>query len=333
MKITKSKRGIYTTVIYAGKDAAGKPHSKRFSAKSKEELRQAVRDYQSNRIIVTESTAFSAALSRYIAVREPHKSPNTIKGYKSIERTINNRYASFCALSTDRITDRDVQKIVDDCRRRDLAEKTVRNWVGLINAVLAESGRRSTRPIMPARKVYDAIIPSDGEVRMILCLLHGHWLESPVMLALYGLRRGEICALTSGDVSAENLVHIHRALVMEDGGAVKVRDVPKTETSNRYVPVSAYLADQVRSWQTNPYTLNQITDGWERFIRKYRFPPYRFHDLRGFFASYAHARGVVEADILAAGGWKTPNVMRSVYRHAMHKNRASGEISALIGNS
>ena len=79
MKITKNKRGMYTTVIYAGKDASGKPHSKRFSAKSKEELRQAVRDYQSSHTIVTESIAFSAALSRYIAVREPHKSPTTIK--------------------------------------------------------------------------------------------------------------------------------------------------------------------------------------------------------------------------------------------------------------
>ena len=332
MKITKNKRGMYTTVIYAGKDVSGKPHSKRFSSNSKEELRQAVRDYQSSHTIVTESIAFSAALSRYISVREPHKSPTTIKSYKSIERTMKVRYESFCALSTDRIADRDVQRIVDDCRCRDLSDKTMRNWVGLINAVLVESGRRRTRPIMPARKVYDAIVPSEGEVRMILCLLHGHRLEAAVMLALYGLRRGEICALTSDDVTAENLVHVHRAAVMADGGAVTVSDVPKTQTSNRYVPVNPYLADRIRSWKTNPYALNQLTDRWSEFLSRYRFPPYRFPDLRHFFASFAHARGVSDADILAAGGWKTSNVMQTVYRQSMNKNRAAGEISALIGS-
>ena len=87
-----------------------------------------------------------------------------------------------------------------------------------------------------------------------------------------------------------------------------------------------------RSWKTNPYALNQLTDRWSEFLSRYRFPPYRFHDLRHFFASFAHARGVSDADILAAGGWKTSNVMQTVYRQSMDKNRAAGEISALIGS-
>lgn len=331
MKITKTKSGKYTTVIYVGKDASGKAHSKRFSARTKEELRQIVRDYQSTHAIYAESTAFSAALSRYIDARAPHRSISTLKGYKSIQRTLAARFSDFCAMSTDRITERDVQKIVNDCRKRDLSEKTIRNWIGLINAVLIESGCPAVHPIMPPRKIYDASIPSEGEVRMILCLLHNNWLEIPVMLALYGLRRGEICALTSDDVTPENLVHVHRACVVADDGAVAVQDVPKTQTSNRFVPVSPYVADHIRTWKTNPLTINNIYPGFARFLRQYRFPAYRFHDLRHFFVSYAHARGVVEADILAAGGWKTNHVMQTVYRQSMQRNRAAGEITSLIG--
>lgn len=331
MKITKTKRGKYTAVIYAGKDSSGKPHTKRFSARSKEELRQAVRDYQSTHAVYVESTAFSAALSRYIDARAPHRSISTLKGYKSIQRTLEARYTEFCNLPVDRIAERDIQKIVNGCRKRKLSEKTIRNWIGLINAVLIDSGRDAIHPIMPPRKVYDAAIPSGGEVRMILCLLHNHWLEIPVMLALYGLRRGEICALTSDDVTPKNLVHVHRACVVADDGTISVQNVPKTQTSNRYVPVSQYVADHVRTWKTNPLTINNIYPGFSRFLRRYKFPQYRFHDLRHFFVSYAHARGVVEADILAAGGWKTSHVMRMVYRQSMQQNRAAGEISALIG--
>ena len=43
----------------------------------------------------------------------------------------------------------------------------------------------------------------------------------------------------------------------------------------------------------------------------------RFHDLRHYYASIAHALGVPDVYIMQQGGWKTDNVMKRVYRDAL----------------
>ena len=59
----------------------------------------------------------------------------------------------------------------------------------------------------------------------------------------------------------------------------------------------------------------------KRFISKQEQlgidPPYTFHSLRHFFASYLHAQNIPDAYVLRAGGWATPHVMQKVYRHAL----------------
>ena len=52
-------------------------------------------------------------------------------------------------------------------------------------------------------------------------------------------------------------------------------------------------------------------------------PPYCFHALRHYSASYLHAQGIPDAYIMARGGWATPAVMQKVYRHAL-KDKVAG---------
>ena len=49
--------------------------------------------------------------------------------------------------------------------------------------------------------------------------------------------------------------------------------------------------------------------------------------MRHYFASKLSSMGVPEADILALGGWETDNIMKSVYRHSMMKDKQKSEIS------
>ena len=332
MKITKTKKGNFTTVVHVGTTQLGKKITKRFTAPTKKELHIVVAEYLSNNRIALESHAFSDALDRYITAREALRSPSTIRSYKSMAKALKMRYGSFAELHTDRITDRDVQVIVDDLVRREWSPKTIQNWVGLINAVLIAEKRRPTRPLVPARKQIDREIPSEGEIRMLLCLLHGHKLEIPFQLAILGLRRGEICALTLDDLNQDNVLHIHKARVRGEGGYTVIRDTPKTQASNRFIQLPEDLARRIRSQgYVTRYTLSGLSCAYTDFLRKYKFPPYRLHDCRHFYASYCHAKGVPEADILAGGGWKTSNVMKSVYRHSMARNRATAAVAGLFG--
>lgn len=326
MKITKTKTGKYTTVISLGKDSAGKQHTKRFTAESKPELRDAVEAYKTANKVYRESHVFSDALERYIEARRPHKSPSTIRGYTSVQNTLKTQYGAFCALKTDDIRDRDVQMVVDSMRLKGKSEKTIRNEAGLINAVLVAEGFSPAKLILPAKKVQDSLIPTIGEIRMLLCLTHGTRLDIPFRLSLLSMRRSEVCALDPEDIDRDGVAHIHKAMVYTEDDVWVINDVPKTSASNRFIQLPPDLADQIRENGITEMTPNAYTWAFRRFLDKYKFPPYRLHDCRHFFASYCHSQNISEADILAAGGWRTANVMRRVYRHALAANSAGKAI-------
>ena len=328
MKITQTKKGLYTTVISLGREN-GKVKTKRFTAPSKPELLLAVATFNGERRDRTRRT-FLTALDAYIDAREPHRSPSTMRGYQIIRRGLTSRYSAFCGLEIGRIMDDDVQRIIDTLFRDGYSQKTIRNWIGLINSVLIAEKRPPSRIIMPQKQPADRPIPTAGEIRMLLCLMHGTPLEVPFNLAILSLRRSEICAVTAADVDRDGVLHVSKATVNLDGGGTIVREATKTDTSNRYIQLPPEIANQIRrNGRATNYHPSSLTRAYAEFLQKYKFPPYRLHDCRHFFASFCHSQNVPEADILAAGGWKTASVMKSVYRHSMARSRAGAAIASL----
>lgn len=333
MKIDRTKTGKYTCVVDVGTDADGKRRKKRFTADSRADLRQMVTQYKAQKRHRINSTLFSDCLRRYLEAREGILSPSTMHGYKSVQRSLESRFPAFCGVPVDRIEDKDVQNIIGALNADGYSPKTLRNWLGLINAVLTAEHQPPARVALPARVSTDRPIPSKGEITMMLCLMHRHPLEVPFRLALMGLRRGEICALTLDDLDDDDVLHIHRSAVIADDYHVEVKDSPKTDASNRYIQLPPDLADLIRAKGITSYYPNSLTISFQRFLKRYKFPPYRLHDCRHFFASYCHSIGIPEADILAGGGWKTSNVMRRVYRHSLAANKASAAIASVFSRS
>lgn len=329
MKIKRTKNG-YTTVIYVGQDN-GKSVAKRYTAPTKDELTKKVLEIQRAQEIERTSMAFVEALSRYIRARDGLKSPSTIKGYKSMKRTLETDYTAFCGMNIQRMTEKDVQAVIDSMHRDGKSPKTLRNFAGLIMSTLSAEKVRLSPPILPAKENIDRPIPSVEEVKEMMALLEGDPLEIPFQLAIMGLRRSEICALEIDDLDENDDLRISKSMVTEDGGTAHIRSSTKTAASYRFVHLPKSLADKIRlqGYVTN-LTLSGLSCRFAKFVRKNGFPPYRLHDCRHFYASYCHAQGIPEADILAGGGWQTSNVMRTVYRHSMAKNKASAEIACLI---
>lgn len=328
MKIEETKKG-YTTVVDVGRDQNGKRVKRRFTAESRAELRQMVVDFKAEGRRYFNSTLFGDCLARYIDARDGLLSPSTVRSYRTIQRGLSERHRGLLALPVDRVNDRDVQAVVMALQRDGRTPKTMTNWVGLINAVLIEERQPPVKVIIPARAAADRPIPTLEEIKEMLTLMEGTKLEAPFRLALLGLRRGEICALAPDDLDDNNILHVHRSAVQVDGGSIIIKDTPKTDASNRYIQLPDTLAALVREKGFTQYTLNAITVAYEKFLKRHGFPPYRFHDSRHFFASYCHAQGVPEADILASGGWRDgSSIMRRVYRHSMARNKATDVISA-----
>jgi integrase len=61
----------------------------------------------------------------------------------------------------------------------------------------------------------------------------------------------------------------------------------------------------------------QVSNRFRRAVRSSGLPHFRFHDLRHYYVSIAHALGVPDAYIMQMGGWKTDNVMHRVYRDTL----------------
>ena len=81
MKITKTKSGKYSTLV-AIPGVDGKRRYKRFTARTKSEVRTLADDYINEHKVAVESMSFSAAAERFISRSETILSPNTIRGYK-----------------------------------------------------------------------------------------------------------------------------------------------------------------------------------------------------------------------------------------------------------
>ena len=58
------------------------------------------------------------------------------------------------------------------------------------------------------------------------------------------MRRGEICGLSMSDILG-NIIHIHHSLVLGTDKEWHLK-APKTETSDRYIEVPAFVTDRIR---------------------------------------------------------------------------------------
>ncbi len=260
-----------------------------------------------------ESLNFKAAAEEYIEAKRNVLSPTTIKGYRSAMRTISKK---FQEINVHDITALDIQTEINRLAK-DRSPKTVRNYHGFISAVLGT--------FCPSLKIYTTLpqkiknepyIPSDEDIKKILEYAEGTEYEIPIILACYGLRRSEICALTLEDLEGD-IIKISKAKVLGEGEKW-VTKTTKTTSSTREIVIPMEIADKIRQkgyiYKGHP---NIITRYLERAEDNLGIPRFPLHKLRHYFASKMSALNVPEANIMKMGGWETDHVMKGVYRHAM----------------
>lgn len=329
-KIERLPSGLYRTRVYIGRTADGKIKTKSLTHKDKRKLATMAAAYADLHREVKDPESFQHCADVYIGARGAILSPSTIRGYKYTLKALKREYGQFCAKNAYEMTARDLQDIVDDMARKSKKPKTISNRVGLINSVLVYAGAQRLTVQLPQRVKPTYSIPDEQMAARILSDVSGKTLEVPVMLGMLGLRRSEICALELSDLDGSTL-HIHSAMVYASGNE-KVKKAPKTTASDRYVQIPDDLADKIRKQgyitKMNP---NSLTKAWERLIKKGKYPPIRFHDLRHFFVSYTHTvLGLSDAQIMKMGGWATSAVMRSVYLQSMEDEKASQSVSTFM---
>lgn len=278
---------------------------------------------QNRREAMRQATAFAAehrenkanpalykCLEDFIEDRTETLSPATLRGYSGILREIKRREPAIANKRIVSLTDKDVQTIINPLK----TPKTQKNYVNLIQVATDRRYKVRYKTVRPRT----IAVPTDMEVDGLLAVFHGTEMEIPIMLGAYGgLRRGEICPLTMQDIDGD-YIRINKDMVQDDFHNWVIKP-PKTATSNRSVLMPHFVMDLIRERGyvtklkpneiSNRLRRKQLSLGIDR--------PYSFHSLRHYSASYLHAQGIPDAYVMARGGWSTPSIMQSVYRHAL----------------
>lgn len=265
----------------------------------------------------TAHMTFEQAANKYMDIKQNVLSPSSLKGYVSILRNLSEE---FKAMLISDLTPVEIQKEINDYSVG-RSPKTVRNAHGLIIAVMGMfKPNMSISITLPQKRKNEPYIPSDDDVKRILERAKGTRYEIPLLLATLGLRRSEICALTADDLDG-NILTINKALVSDKNGKFIIKTT-KTTDSTRKIYIPDYLADLIREkgviYKHSP---NQIYENLCKYQEELGIPHFKLHALRHYYASTAHSLGIPDAYIMEAGGWKSDNTLKSVYRHSMHDKK------------
>lgn len=312
---TAKKRGnSWRCLVFDKTDASGKRLYKSFTAPTKKEAEYLAADFILNR---KRSAAgklfFKEAREQYIENRKNVLSPATIRGYNQMTTY----FATLDNVLITKIDEQTVQKWANDFAKNH-APKTVKNAHGLLHAILKEYNPSLTlNTRLPQKDAPTYNIPSNAQIRLIADHFSLH--DKDMLLAVYlasfgGLRRSEICALTSDDISG-NTIHVKAAAVYDSEYRLTTKK-PKNTASDRYVELPPFV---VALFRNNGCMVHlhpeDITHRFGRAVRKLQLPPFRFHDLRHYSATVAHALGVPDQYIQERHGWKSDAVLKAVYRN------------------
>lgn len=324
--------GKFRIQVYDYTDDNGKKHYKSFTAESKKLAQLAAAEWKANKdkpVPVVNALTVNEAAKRYMDVKKGVLSPSTMRGYQSIIKNYLNGI-----LGEIRLTELDntaIQIWVSDLAVK-VSPKTVRNAFGLLSASLEMFAPDFRLKVtLPAKKKTDLYCPSDDDVKKLLAHIKGTELEIAVLLAAFGpLRRGEICALTSDDITG-NTISVNKSMVQGPDKEWYVKQ-PKTYGSYREIEFPPFVIERICgiNGRIIKATPAQITSRFIRAVNATKLPHFRFHDLRHYAASIMHAIGVPDQYILQRGGWASDNVMKTVYRNvidleAVKQNRKINE--------
>lgn len=261
-----------------------------------------------------ERMTVNQAIERYIKAREAVLSPSTVRHYLGYQKQLP---APFLNRQITTITDESIQKVINELSVGH-SPKYVKNIFSLVKSSIHYYRPKYVFNIkLPAATRSVPYIPNDNDVKKLMMAISGSKYEIPIKLAACGLRRSEICALTIDDIGNDT-VNINKAKITDANGNWIISNRNKTAESTRTVKIPAKLAQQIKKrgyvYKGRPDNINHFL---QNTLKRIGVPAFSLHKLRHYYASISHTLGVPDAYIMATGGWKTDNVMKTVYRHAL----------------
>ena len=256
------------------------------------------------------SDTFDKCANLFINAKTNILSPSTIRRYTYYIKKTPQMFKDYDITTIDNIK---LQALINDYAVNH-KPKSIKTYYGFISSVMNAYTDKRFRVILPPLQKSTAYIPTKEEVKQIIEEARGTPYQIPIILASYGMRIGEIMALTLEDID-DGQITINKTITY-DIDYKKIIKPPKTIESNRTVKVPTYITDLIKQkreiYKGSSTAINRFLYRTQDLLGIKRFS---IHKLRHFFATELHNRNVPSKYIQAMGGWATDNVMKTVYTH------------------
>lgn len=280
---------------------------------------------------------FRECAKAYIQDKSNILSGSTKRGYESLIRNIDDRIAE---LKLGDFDNQVIQQYLNDLTATH-SPKTVRNYYGFISAVIkAYIPRFDFDVALPKERKKDPdedYLPTSEDVSRIMAHSSEKY-QICFILAMNGLRRSEVLALTLDDIG-EDYVRINKAMVEDENGNWIVQKYNKTYDSNRVVGIDKSFRLRERVLKQGYVYKGHPGKIYDYLIRKQKqlgIHHFKLHALRAYYATELMKAGFVNKDIQKGGGWSTDHVLKKAYERQSYskdkilRDSTAAAISATI---
>ena len=249
------------------------------------------------------------AVTAYINKRINVLSPSTIRGYITIRDT------RFILVSDKSLSSVDWQAAVN-AEAADVSARTLKNAWGLIKSVIKENGLEVPEVRLPQVVKKEEPWLDYTQIKTFLSACEGRVCEAGAILALHGLRRSELLAVTGDKIDREKMViHVEGAVVRGEKGMVK-KETNKNQSSRRDVPIMIPRLLELLPDGDKPLVTMRADNLYVRInavCRSAGLPLVGVHGLRRSFASLCYHLGVDMLTTMRLGGWSDDKICREIY--------------------
>lgn len=267
-------------------------------------------------------------IADYISALPASTSPSTIRGYLSVAST---RFSSIMDKTPSGV--RDWQSVID-AEAKSVSPKTVKNAWGLLSSAMRSADVPVPRIRLPQTQKAEKLWLEPEQLPEFVRLIKGDRFEIPMLLALHGLRRSEIFAMTYDKIDLRRgTITVHGAAVLDRDGAMVQKSENKNASSRRVIPIMipalATAVEAVPPKNRNGliYSANPTTLYWRinTICKNNGLPEVGVHGLRHSFASLAYHLGLSAQETMELGGWADSDTMLKIYTHLAHVDRLKGQ--------
>ena len=280
----------------------------------------------------------------------------TVFNYKHMLTVVN---SAIGHLRIDRVQPHHLLRFYDELETsKKLSGKTVLNYHRLISSVLETAVKWQIIVSNPCIRVQppkaerkEARFLDEKQATQILELLENEPLKFRAMITLLlysGMRRGEMCGLTWGDIDfTSGIVDINKSSLYLSGQGV-FDDTTKSKTSARSIKLPRTVLSTLKEWKKeqthiclhsgsawvgkrgneckvftqdngNPIHPCTITKKFYKFIEKHNLPQISIHSLRHTNATLMIASGVDIRTVSKRLGHAQTSTTTNIYTHAIRR--------------